>query len=175
MKRLATLGSGWNFFFAVVALYVISFFFFPGQFSSSLEMSQGLFLKLIPVFILVFFLLAIANFLIKPKLLADYMGHGSGLKGWVISILAGIISTGPIYMWYPLLNEMQKHGVRNGVISTFLYARAVKMPLFPILVLYFGIFYAILLFSAIIVAAPLQGLLTEKLMEVMKNENSRIV
>lgn len=173
--KLASLGSGWNFFFGVLLLYLVSFFFFPAQFFSSLDLFYGLMLKLIPVFILVFFLLAFANFLIKPKLLAECMGHGSGLKGWVISIAAGVISTGPIYMWYPLLNEMQKHGVRNGALSAFLYARAVKMPLFPILVLYFGFTYTVLLFSAIIVAAPLQGLLTEKLMEVFENENSRIV
>ena len=167
--------AGWYFLAAVVALYLLTYLISPESVFVSLEFFSSLLLKLIPVFVLVFVLLALANYFIKPKMLADHMGHGSGVKGWFIAIFAGIISTGPIYLWYPLLNEMQKHGMRNGLLATFLYARAVKVPLFPILILYFGLQYTIILSLVIMVAAPLQGLLTEKLMELFKNENSSIV
>ncbi len=167
--------SGWYFLFAVLTLYMVAYLFSPEKILSSLDFFSALILKLVPVFVLIFALLAFANYFVKPKLLAAHMGHDSGPKGWILAVLAGIISTGPIYMWYPLLNDMQKHGVRNGLLSAFLYARAVKVPLFPILILYFGLTYTVLLSAAIIIAAPLQGLLTEKLMELFENENNRIV
>ena len=167
--------SGWYFLIAVLALYLIAYFVSAENVLSSLDFFYSLILKLLPIFLLIFVLLAFANYFVHPKLLAAHMGHDSGLKGWIIAVLTGIISTGPIYMWYPLLNDMQKHGVRNGLLSAFLYARAVKVPLFPILIIYFGLTYTVLLSAAIIVAAPLQGLLTEKLMELFENENSRIV
>ena len=166
--------AGWYFLVAVLVLYLLSYLLSPENAFAALEFFYSLILKLIPIFVLVFLLLALANYYIKPKMLAEHMGHGSGLKGWFIAVTSGIISTGPIYMWYPLLNEMQKHGMRNGLLAAFLYARAVKVPLFPILILYFGLTYTIILSLAIIIAAPLQGLLTEKLMELFKNENSSI-
>ncbi len=166
---------GWYFLASVLVLYLVFYFVSPEKIFSSITFFFSLLLKLIPIFVLVFVLLALADYFVKPSLLARYMGRGSGLKGWIISIFAGIISTGPIYMWYPLLNEMQKYGMRNGLIATFLYTRAIKIPLFPILILYFGLNYTIVLSITIILAAPIQGLLTEKLMELFENENSSII
>jgi len=166
--------TGWYFLGVVALIYLILYLLAPEGIIASLYFFSSLIVKLIPVFVLVFVLLALANYFIKPKLLARHMGHGSGLKGWIIAVFSGIISTGPIYMWYPLLNDMQNHGMRNGLLAAFLYARAVKVPLFPILILYFGLTYTIVLSLIIIIAAPLQGLLTEELMELFKNENSSI-
>jgi uncharacterized membrane protein YraQ (UPF0718 family) len=50
----------------------------------------------------------------------------------------GIASSGPIYMWYPLLSDLKEKGMRDSLIAAFLYNRAIKIPLLPMMVHYFG-------------------------------------
>lgn len=160
--------AGWYFLLAVIGIYVITFFLKPDSIIPSLQFFIQILKKIIPVFLLVFVLMALTNYFITPNKVVRWMGEGSGIKGWIIAIITGIISTGPIYMWYPLLNELQKHGVRNGLIATFLYNRAVKIPLLPMLILYFGITYTIILTIVMIIVSIFQGFITEKLIEVKK-------
>jgi hypothetical protein len=84
----------------------------------------------------------------------------------LIAISGGILSTGPIYMWYPLLNDLQKQGMRPSLIAVFLYNRAVKIPLMPLIIIYFGWIYMIVLLVVMIVVSIAQGWITEKLMEI---------
>ncbi len=124
-------------------------------------------LKILPVFIIIFVLMALIDFFVKPKKLIKYLGSGSGKKGWLIAIIGGIISSGPIYMWYPLFNDLQKRGMRPALISAFLYNRAVKIPLLPLMIAYFGVKFSILLSVVMIFISIFQGLATEKLMKVI--------
>jgi len=160
--------AGWYFLLIVVGIYIVTAIFDLTKIISALDQFQIIILKIIPVFLLVFVLMALTNYFITPKMLVKYMGKKSGLKGWIISIIAGIISTGPIYLWYPLLNDLQKQGARNGLIATFLYNRAIKIPLLPILIFYFGLTYSIILMIVMIIISIFQGIIIEKLMEVKK-------
>jgi len=157
---------GWCFLLVVVLVYIVVFFIDLENFLLSLGNFGDILLKIIPILFLVFILMALTNYFIKPKILVKYIGKNSGIKGWIIAIVGGIISTGPIYLWYPLLNDLQKKGVRNGLISTFIYNRAVKIPLLPMLFFYFGVTYSAILLVVMIFISVLQGFVTEKLMEV---------
>ena len=101
-------------------------------------------------------------------MLVKWLGKESGIKGWLIAIIGGILSSGPIYMWYPLLSQIKKQGGRDGLIATFLYNRAVKIPLMPLLIYYFGWIYAIVLTFVMIIFSVFQGLIVEKIVEVKK-------
>lgn len=159
--------TGWYFLLAVIGLYVGAAVFGPSVLMPALNFTVSIFSKIIPVIIMVFALLVGVNYLISPKMLVKYLGKGSGPKGWLIGVAAGIISTGPIYMWYPMLNELQKHGVRNGIIATFLYNRAVKPALIPLLIFYFGLEYTIVLTIVMIIISILQGIVVERGVEVI--------
>lgn len=150
----------------VLMIYLFLFTFSRNQFFESLESAYSVFLKILPVFFLVFGLLFLVNYFIKAKQLIKHLGEESGTKGWLISIITGIISMGPIYMWYPLLEKLQKGGVRNGLIAAFLYNRAVKPPLLPLMVYYFGVLFTITLTGTMMAASIAQGLLVEKFMGV---------
>lgn len=152
----------------VGVIYVVATIFNTTKVISALNQFVTIILKIIPVFLLVFLLMALTHYFVKPKTLVIYMGKNSGIKGWIIAIITGIISTGPIYMWYPLLNDLQKQGVRDGLISAFLYSRAIKIPLLPLLIIYFGLIYSIVLITVIIFISVFQGIITEKIMEVIK-------
>ncbi len=160
--------TGWYFLMIVGVIYVVAAIFNTTKVISALNQFVTIILKIIPVFLLVFLLMALTHYFVKPKTLVIYMGKNSGIKGWIIAIITGIISTGPIYMWYPLLNDLQKQGVRDGLISAFLYSRAIKIPLLPLLIIYFGLIYSIVLITVIIFISVFQGIITEKIMEVIK-------
>ena len=113
--------------------------------TASLEFFLLIIKKIIPVFVLVFVLMVLIDYFISPKKLIKYFGKKAGAKGWIIAIVSGLISTGPMYMWYPLLNQMRKKGVKNRFVVAFLYNRAIKLPLLPLLIFYFGWGYMIVL------------------------------
>ena len=81
----------------------------------------------------------------KPGQITKFLGAGSGAKGIILSAAAGIISVGPIYAWYPLLKELKQKGAGNSHLAVFLYNRAIKLPLLPIMVAYFGWAYVVIL------------------------------
>jgi uncharacterized membrane protein YraQ (UPF0718 family) len=81
----------------------------------------------------------------------------SGLAGVIFSVLAGIISTGPIYAWYPLLKDLKKKGVGSHLIAIFLHNRSVKPFLLPVMISFFGFAYVVILVSMTILASLALG------------------
>ena len=156
---------GWYFFIVVVIIYLITSIFEFDAILPSLNFSLKILINVIPIFILVFIIMIVANYYITPKAVNKYLGKTSGLKRWVIAIIGGIISTGPIYMWYPMLKELKKKGVNYGFIATFLYNRAIKLPLIPMIIFYFGLSFTIILTIIMIIMSIIQGLIFEKLEE----------
>jgi len=59
----------------------------------------------------------------------------------VLSLVAGIISMGPIYAWYPLLKNLREKGAGTCPIAIFLYSRSIKPFLLPVMIAYFGWVY----------------------------------
>jgi len=152
---------GLYFLASVVALYLILFLLEPAKTQESLEASGGLAVKVAPVLLLILLLMGIMNYFVKPKTVSKYVGQGSGLKGWLFAMSAGILSHGPIYVWYPLLKELRTQGMRSGLVAVFLYNRAIKIPLLPLMIYYFGVpFVAVLLFYMVL-ASFVQGKIVE--------------
>jgi zinc transporter ZupT len=85
----------------------------------------------------------------------------SGLTGWLLAVLAGVISTGPVYTWYALLAELRGKGMRIALVAVVLYARAIKLPL---LAHYFGLRYMLVLSLLIAGFSIVNGLLKERLL-----------
>jgi uncharacterized membrane protein YraQ (UPF0718 family) len=86
--------------------------------------------------------MVIANYFITPKFITKHFGE-PGIKKWIFIIIGGILSTGPIFMWYPLLAELKEKGIGYGYLATFLYNRAIKIPLLPVVIFYFGLKYVV--------------------------------
>ena len=94
---------------------------------------------------LVFVIMFALNLFVKPAQIVGLFGKGLRIKGIVLSIVAGIISMGPIYAWYPLLKNLREEGAGTGPIAIFLYSRAVKPFLLPVMIAYFGWMYVVIL------------------------------
>jgi uncharacterized membrane protein YraQ (UPF0718 family) len=110
--------------------------------------------------------MTITNYFTNQKYITKHLAQDSGLKGWMLSIGAGLISSGPIFMWYPLLKDLKNLGVKKRFIAAFIYSRAVKPALIPLLIVYFGLVYTIVLIVVMIIMSVFQGLIVEKLSEV---------
>jgi len=152
--------GNWYFLLSVAILYIAIAFFDPQTILSSLEFSFLIIKNIAPVFILVFVLMVIVNYYVTPQKLVKYLGKK---RKWLFAILGGIISTGPIYMWYAMLRELKEKGVGYGFIATFLYNRAIKPPLIPVIIYYFGLKFTIVLTGVMIIFSVLQGMIIEKL------------
>jgi len=77
-----------------------------------------------------------------------------------------VLCHGPIYVWYPLLKDLKEHGMRTGLVAVFLYNRAIKLPLLPIMIFYFGVFFVIILRIYMVVVSIFQG----KIIEIIEDK-----
>ena len=165
MRKTEQSYTGWWFLLIVSVLTIILFCIWPSAIIQTFNFFISILIKVIPVFVLIYVLLVVFDYYVEPKKLVDYLDKNSGVRGWFFSIIAGIISTGPIFMWYPLLNELQKHNVRNGFIAAFLYNRAIKPALIPLFIFYFGVAYTIILTIVMLFASVLNGMTVEYILE----------
>jgi len=130
---------------SVLVIYGILFGAMPDKASIALRSSGKIFLNIIFPLCLVFVLMLVLNLFLRPAHTAKFLGKGVGIKGIILTAIAGIISIGPIYAWYPLLKELREKGVGNPLIAIFLGNRAVKPFLLPIMIAYFGWTYVLIL------------------------------
>ena len=155
--------GGWIFFALVLFAYGILGLVNPAATLQSLTLFIHVIVQVLPVLGLVFFLLFVVNIVLEPKRIGRYLGTESGMKGWVAAVFGGMLSMGPVYAWYPMLGELQQKGMRNALIATFLYSRAVKLPLLPLMIYYFGVAYTLILCLYLIGFSVISGIVIEKL------------
>lgn len=164
-NKLRQISGSWWFLIIVIIIYILILFINQDIFLSSINFFGNIILKIIPIFILVFILMFIVNQFITPEKISKHF-KGKGIKKWIFVIIGGILSTGPIYMWYPLLADLKEKGLGYGLIATFFYNRAIKIPLLPLIILYFSWKYVLVLSLVMILFSIIQGLTINKLMEV---------
>jgi uncharacterized membrane protein YraQ (UPF0718 family) len=87
-----------------------------------------------------------------------------------VAIGGGILSHGPVYAWYPLLQGLARHGMRPALIAAFLYARSIKLPWLPLMAHYFGLGYMLALSGWIVLFSVVNGWLVERLVGVWRVE-----
>lgn len=155
--------SGVYFAIVVILIYGVLFSFYPQRIRQALWISGTLLLQILPVFALVILTMAVINYLLTPKMIASSVGKGSGMKGWLLAIGTGIFSHGPVYAWYPMLKDLKQHGMRNGLIAAFLYNRAIKIPLLPMMIYYFGLPFVMVLLVWMILASFVEGIMIDML------------
>lgn len=155
--------QGIYFLVFVVFLYISLFLFHSEKTRQALGASVDLFIRIVPLVFLIILFMGIINYFVGAKAVLKYVGEGSGIKGWVLAIFTGILSHGPIYIWYPLLKDFRNRGMRNSLVAVFLYNRAIKIPLLPLMVYYFGITFVVVLLIYMIIASIVEGKIIEML------------
>ena len=156
--------GGWLFLGLVLAAYGATALVDAGLARAAFADFLAMFGKVVPVLALVFVLMFLVELFLSPQRVEGWLGRGSGLRGWLLALAAGVISTGPVYTWYALLAELRAKGMRTALVAVVLYARAIKLPLLPLLAHYFGLRYMLVLSLLIAVFSIVNGLVMERLL-----------
>jgi uncharacterized membrane protein YraQ (UPF0718 family) len=119
--------------------------------------------RIAPILLIVFVVMFLTNLFFESKSISRFFGKGSGFRGWMVAIAGGIVSSGPIYMWYPLLSDLKEKGMRDSLIATFLYNRAIKIPLLPMMLHYFGWDFTLTLSIYMILFSVVNGVIVQRL------------
>jgi len=152
---------GMYFLAAVLFLYLLVLLLEPANARRAIKVSGSLLVHVAPVLVVILLVMAAIGYFVSPKAVSRYVGKGSGIKGWLIAVSTGILSHGPVYIWYPLLKDLQDQGMREGLIAVFLYNRAIKIPLLPLMIYYFGVMFVVVLLVYMILASIIEGAIIE--------------
>jgi len=156
----------WIFPVCVAGVYLILFVIMPERAWIGLRVSAHIFLQAILPLLLAFAMMFLLNRFIAPTHISKFLGGGAGAKGVFFSAIAGILSMGPIFAWYPFLATLRKKGASDFHLANFLSHRAVKPVMLPMMIVYFGwrfslIFTFFCILSALVTAA-IVGMLTRQ-------------
>lgn len=154
---------GTSFLALVVAGYIVFFVFNSQGALLALRKSAMILANILPIFAVVIAFTALLNHALQPKQIVKHLGDKSGAKGWLLALFAGVVSHGPMYAWYPMIEDLRSRGLRDGLVVVFFYARAVKLPLLPLMLDYFGAGFTLVLSLYILIGALLQGWIFERL------------
>jgi len=152
----------WYFFGTTVFLFLLLFLINQSAFFRAISLLYEIILRVIPVLLTVFVLMVLTNYFVDQKSLLKHF-TSKGLKKWLFASIGGVLSSGPIYMWYPLLADLKEKGMDYGLIACFLYNRAIKIALIPTAIFYFGWQYVFVLTITMFFASILQGIIIKNL------------
>lgn len=153
--------SGIYFLSFILLVYLFLLSTNPSQAVAALRTSGETLAGVLPVLVVVLLLLSLISYLFAPKKISNYLGKGSGFKGCMISVAGGILSHGPAYIWFPMLSELRSRGTKTGLIATFIYVRAIKLPWLPLMAELFGWSFTLIICSYLILGGIVQGLLID--------------
>ncbi len=157
--------TGFVMLVVVAILYGVLFVTDSEKTYAALKESAAVLGTILPILLVVLVLTALFNAFIDAETVARHLGEESGAKGWIVALLGGILSHGPGYVWYPMLQNLRERGAKEGLIVAFLYARAIKLPWVPLMVAYFGWVFTIVYTFWVIVGAWLQGVMAQRLLK----------
>jgi len=139
MIRLMAFPSG------VALVYAFLWLLSPAHGLAALKASYHVCRQIAPALFIAFAAMVTLNVFVKAAHVKRLLGKTKKTRGVILSTAAGVLSMGPIYAWYPLLKELREKGASDFHIANFLSCRAVKPPLLPFVVAYFGWFFSIVL------------------------------
>jgi len=153
--------QGVKFLVFVIILFVISYFYDVDKTSKAFHYLIKNTASVVPVFLFVIILTAIINYYFPKQRIAKMLQGKSRLRTYSVSLVAGIISHGPVFVWYPLLKNLKDKGLQDGALVTFLYGRSIKLTLLPVMIGFFGQVFTWVFMGYIAIAALIQGFIYE--------------
>jgi uncharacterized membrane protein YraQ (UPF0718 family) len=172
MKNIPSI---WKFLLLVLVLYFGIFIFYPDIILECFDKFLFLLKKIAGSFFLVFIFMYLFNVFISEKLIKKHLQGEIKLKHYLIVAFVGILSTGPIYLWFAHLSRLKDQGMDDGLISLFLYNRAIKLPLIPLMIQYFSIKITIIISCLILIFSFLNAFLIHYFLKTNSHKNRNCV
>ncbi len=166
-KKVKQLRLAIKFLISVVVIYIFLLLFKSNIFFGSLDKFWQLLNSVLSSLILVFVIIFLFNLFLKDKQLKNFFIKSKGWLKYLVAVVTGILSSGPIYAWYPFLSDLREQGMDDGLMAVFLYNRAVKIPLIPVMIYYFSLEFVLLLTACMIVFSVINGIIVNKLTKII--------
>ncbi|MBN2644771.1 MAG: hypothetical protein JXR59_04780 [Desulfuromonadaceae bacterium] len=160
-KTAAQTLQGCRFFALVTAVYLVLALVRPELFSTLITRYGQLLFKVLPFLAMIVVLNALINWKLTAGMMQAFRTSRSTHR-WLVALGAGILSHGPLYLWFPLIDDLRQKGLNDGLLSCFFFARAIKLPLLPVMVEYLGLSFTLILSGYILLGALVQGLIMER-------------
>jgi uncharacterized membrane protein YraQ (UPF0718 family) len=138
----------------VLLVYLALWHADPENTLAALQISIKILTRTLLPICIIFLLIIGLNVFLHPPHLLKFLAQGTSIKKKFFAAVAGIISAGPIYAWYPLLKELREKGAEDSLVAVFLVNRAVKPFLLPMMISFFGWTFS-LAFTLLIVAGSI--------------------
>ncbi|MFP4566925.1 MAG: permease [Spirochaetaceae bacterium] len=160
MRSLATL-------VVVAAGAAVLFWLLPDNREQVFGTSWRFLLEMISILPAIVVLIGLFAVFTPKQMVADYIGHASGLKGFLLAALLGSLPTGPLYVAFPLAAAMLSKGVRVATIIAFLTGWAcIKLPQEMVELQFMGLEFTLVRLTLTLIAAVVMGLITERIMSI---------
>jgi hypothetical protein len=172
IEKIKNISGVWKFLIAVIAVLALIAIISPPLVQESLLTSLSIFKKMLSSLVLAFIFMFVFNIFVTDKVVKKHLKKDIGIKQCLIVAIIGVLSTGPIYMWYAYLSELKDEGVDQGLISIFLYNRAVKLPLLPIMIDYFSLKVTIIITVLIFIFSFINAIFINLFINPRNYENS---
>lgn len=161
----------WIFPFCVACLYGLGLFVAPEGTRRATGVAASMFRQLLLPLCFAALIMVIVNRVISPATISRFLGKGGGFKGLLLSSLAGVLSMGPIYAWYPIFKTVKESGASNLIVANFIGCRSVKPMLFPVLIAYFGWTFSLAFLAASLIGALVVACVVNAVCRDFNDEN----
>lgn len=128
----------WIFPACAAVAYIVVWVTLPEKIIPASRIIKAITLQMAIPLCIALFMMFLLNMYISTAHITQFMGKKRGLAGMIFSSIAGIVSMGPVFAWFPFLKTLKEKGMADVYLANFLSCRAVKPVLFPVLISYFG-------------------------------------
>jgi len=150
----------------VLIIYLISWIINSKYFINVwLEVYNIITKQILSALIIVFIIMFILNIILEKDKIKELIEKSSNITKYIASIIWWILSTWPVYMWYPLLKKLKHHWLNYWQIAIFIYSRSIKLPFISVMILYFGLKYTIIFNCVLILQSIILWIIINSIME----------
>ena len=162
-----------SFIFGIVLIFsIILLVLFPDKIEPVTSTATNYFLEMIFILPAVMILMGLFAVFVPNKLVVNYLGRASGIKGMFIAILLGTLPTGPLYVAFPMVAIWLKKGASISKMIVFLSAWAcIKIPQEIVEFQFLGFKFMLLRLVLTIIFVMIMGVVIEKIIKLTDKQN----
>ena len=160
---------------AVIVAAAVALLIFSDKSGPVLSVSKNYFLDLIMILPAVMIIIGLFSVWIPKEAVVKYMGKTSGIKGIFISIILGMLPTGPLYIAFPMAVALLKKGAKISNIIIFISAWAcIKLPQELVEIQFLGIEFTLLRLALTIIFVVIMGIIIEKIIDFTDKKKIKV-
>lgn len=150
----------------VVAAAVLLLLRFPASAGAATLTARSYVLEMATILPAVMVLVGLFGVFVSRERVAKYVGKASGARGVVMSVVAGALPTGPLYIAFPLASALLRKGasVSNVIIMLSAWA-CIKLPQELMELQFLGFRFMVTRLVLTIACVVPMGFLVERLLE----------